>query len=569
MSEPELAPSVASEEPSEKEEQLLGDGEAAKAANLALLALARAARSFLVYDARNDAIRGFLQDWKESMQGFARVHGALELEVRPFELLYAGQVVYLERDRERSLAFRLFRDGVRALSVSATAPWDEQLRLLEILSIRYTGVRQQEDDIVTLLWKAGFTEIQVEAVEGVVLDGGQEARGPRRRGLRIEAPRDRDQPHPTLLDGEPNWRVLPIEEVVALRQDEDTRQLGTLCVRLVERLMGAVRDPSDPAQAEELIPLIEEVREFMLGEQQLTTLLELLDLLREGLPPHISAELTRGFASQRSLGRIVRSIQHNHHEVPSELLQLLERVPGEHLRTAANLLASDRDPDSRRINRQLVEHLGRHQPQVLMDLVLAAPEGAVTDLFRAAHKAAPELCLSHCVELSRRGDADLQKEIHRYLDDEEVQGDLVPLLFSLCDAQDGKLRVKALEMLAKRKDKRVFAFLLERLDSGLGQLPERESDAIGSTLALQDPGQAGELFVEWVRPKKLLGRFFGGTTPTQVRHQWVALSGLEHLPEVDAEGPVKWLQKRAAADLSKRCQGCLIRRRKRLERSDA
>ena len=58
MSDSELDPKVAPEGPSPEDDQRLGVGGAAQAANLALLALTRAARSFLVYDARNDAIRG-------------------------------------------------------------------------------------------------------------------------------------------------------------------------------------------------------------------------------------------------------------------------------------------------------------------------------------------------------------------------------------------------------------------------------------------------------------------------------------------------------------------------------
>ena len=80
----------------------------------------------------------------------------IDLEIRPFEMLRDGEVVYLERDRERSLAFKLFRDGVRSVIIEPEVAWEELLRLLEILSIRFTGIRQQEDDVVTLLLKAGF-----------------------------------------------------------------------------------------------------------------------------------------------------------------------------------------------------------------------------------------------------------------------------------------------------------------------------------------------------------------------------------------------------------------------------
>ena len=133
-----------------QDEIALGGTPAGQDTNEMLRALSRAARSFLIYDPRNDAIRGFLEDYRQLSYHALRTHGKLSLEVRPFELVLDREVVYLERNRERSLAFRMFRDGVRRITVSPEVDWEELLRLLEILSIRFTGVRQQEDDIVKL-----------------------------------------------------------------------------------------------------------------------------------------------------------------------------------------------------------------------------------------------------------------------------------------------------------------------------------------------------------------------------------------------------------------------------------
>ena len=102
-----------------------------------MIALSRTARSFLIYEPRNEAVRQSLADVREKMRQALDTGGALDLEVRPFELVRQGEVVYLERDRERSLAFRMFRDGVRRLTIEPDVSWEELLRLLEILSIRY------------------------------------------------------------------------------------------------------------------------------------------------------------------------------------------------------------------------------------------------------------------------------------------------------------------------------------------------------------------------------------------------------------------------------------------------
>jgi len=207
------------------EEPQLGTSAVGRSVSAALVALARTARSFLLYDPRNDAIRQFIEDLRERMTtALARV-GPIVLEVRPFELLLGDEVVYLERDRERSLAFRMFRDGVRRLTLQPAVTWDELLRLLEVLSVRYAGVRQNEDDIVTLLSKAAFQHIEVDAVEGFVPEDeddpaneGAGRRGLATTGLHVDVPADRDLPLlPMAPPVELAWRAVAEADLEALR----------------------------------------------------------------------------------------------------------------------------------------------------------------------------------------------------------------------------------------------------------------------------------------------------------------------------------------------------------------
>lgn len=81
------------------EEARLGGTPGGRAANAALLALSRASRSFLLYDPLNEAIRSFIKDLRFKMYEAFVETGPLALEVRPFEMVLDGEVVYLERDR--------------------------------------------------------------------------------------------------------------------------------------------------------------------------------------------------------------------------------------------------------------------------------------------------------------------------------------------------------------------------------------------------------------------------------------------------------------------------------------
>ena len=81
-------------------EARLGGSERARRANQAMLALSRAARSFLLYDPANDAIRRFIEDLRARMAQALAGGEALRLEVRPFELALDNEVVYVEHERE-------------------------------------------------------------------------------------------------------------------------------------------------------------------------------------------------------------------------------------------------------------------------------------------------------------------------------------------------------------------------------------------------------------------------------------------------------------------------------------
>ena len=77
-------------DPQEPAELRLGHTPRGTAANAVVLALTRAARSFLLYDPKNEAIRHFLDVLRETVEGYCEEHGDLPLVVRPFELVVDG-----------------------------------------------------------------------------------------------------------------------------------------------------------------------------------------------------------------------------------------------------------------------------------------------------------------------------------------------------------------------------------------------------------------------------------------------------------------------------------------------
>jgi len=133
--------------------------------------LAKTARSFGFYARNNKAIARFLTELFESLSDFIGREGTLWLGVAADRFVYQGETIYFDADREAGLPFRLYRDGIRLLSISSGLDRAEMEDFLELLSRRpSTGRDAEEEDLVTLMWRRSFSSISYQAVEGFTHD---------------------------------------------------------------------------------------------------------------------------------------------------------------------------------------------------------------------------------------------------------------------------------------------------------------------------------------------------------------------------------------------------------------
>ena len=557
----------------EEAERVLGHSEQGRATNAALRALARAARSFLIYDSHNEAIRGFLADYRACMERALSV-SALHLEIRPFEMVLEGEVVYVERDRDRSLAFRLFRDGVRRLVITPEVVWEELLRLLEILSIRYTGVRQYEDDTVTLLWKAGFKGIEIVAVEGFVLaeddegptDFGASAAGAetRRAGPRVEVPPDWDRPLPMHAEGNLErliWRPLPESWLTAMREEVSSRAIASLSVTLCREMMALVRDPTDPTEFSDVSSLIDEVRNLLLADGQLEALLGLATEVAElrAVEPDAAGVELKKFGDLTAWKRLLHSFERHDGDLPEALLSLVALVPADHLGILVGLLGTEKSRGGRRVAGLLVERLLRSTGVELGPLLQRSDDVVATELLRSTLRVRPEVAPDLLMVVIERADGDLQvavREVIAAIPDRTLAG-LGPL--GLLGSPDGATRLVVLQRLEKVGKAADFDKLVAHLGA-LAPKGKDEAAAIGRVLARIDPVRAMDVLGDWVRPRQLWDRVKGAAHTGL--EAWAGVSGLGLL---DGEYPVtaiRWLAERSSEELAAHCARVLQERRK-------
>lgn len=137
--------------------------------------LVKALRAFQMYLPNNPIYQRAAQNVRTN---FGPVWGALDdlvLTVQETDFLWEEQVVYHQLTKNESLAWMLYKDGMRVLTLQKGVEQDEIVRFLEIVNRARFMQQDAGDDLLTLLWEQEFEFIQYRFVEGFGDDAVPEA----------------------------------------------------------------------------------------------------------------------------------------------------------------------------------------------------------------------------------------------------------------------------------------------------------------------------------------------------------------------------------------------------------
>ncbi len=530
---------------------IAGGSPRAQAAAALVGALAKAARAFTLYDPNNALVRQFIGEYRTKAEA-ATAAGAVTLEVKPFELSLGPEVVYREEDRERSLAFKLFRDGVRKLSFGRGVTVDELVRLLQILAVRFVGIRQAEDDIVTLLRKAEFRGVSFVAVEGYAPEDEDPEQGLRRRGG--EPPADFDTPFPRLpAPGPVGFVPVPADALAALLAEESPEALPRAGLRLAAELVAwAARGALPPAEVGQFCG---ELRDFLLADRDLGMLAMLADLAQRQPAGPLRDELLRGLADARLLDAMLAGLPEEGGAIPPEAARLVPFVPAA---AVLDRLATEDAPGRQAALLGVVEARLPADAEVVAGRLGGLPGVHVRALLRLLAKRAPEWGDKASLSLLGHPDQALQLEALRALSASSHAIPPGPLL-ALLSADDEGLRVAAAQALEHHGDTAAARAIAETL-TGRKSYSRAEAAAMGRALGALHAGAALRLFDGWLEHKrKLLGALRVSEREELLR--WAAVAGLGAIPGAEAEQRLEAAGKWAEDDLRRHVHATVARRR--------
>jgi hypothetical protein len=522
-------------------------------------ALARAARCFVMYDARNETVRAFLSAYREAIERSLAEHGALTYQVMPFDICYDGKPVYHEEDRERSLAFRLFRDGVRSVTLQPGLPWEEMLKLLEILSIRYTRIRLHEEDTLTLLRQAAFKSITFEVVEVfVATEENPEATADRAMQLqRVRPPPDWDQPLPRLdSPGQVGLKPIPEEALRALRDEASEKASVEAAVQVVRELLDLAERVGDAGVTGAVVELLEDVCRFFVVELRSRELCWTLREARGRLGESEAVlELCKKFDDAELLDRFLRDPD----DVDLDsLMPLFAMVQGDHLGMVIDRFVSETEESMRRPLRTLMARLAMGKPESLLNRLGTVPPERVVDLFNVVCVVAPpERVIEAAYSLVTHISPEVQLGALEVLQAASPDTRFHETMQSLLVGPTPRVRVKAANIYGKRGGTKAYnalSTLLERLAKE--SLEPQEAAALGKGMFLAAREAALPVMRAWIHPPSVKGLMlrakYGSKGFRMLR--WAAVAGLAGDSAEASRALLTWLAEHSDEELARHCR---------------
>jgi hypothetical protein len=127
-------------------------------------AFIKAIKAFRFYPPDNPTLKGFRDQLFKKFQFFLNKYESFVIQVGEYDLSFKGKVLYENRDVKTSLAFSLYKDGLREIRfMKGLEEWEIQ-GIIDILKHSET-INQLEDDVVTLLWEKDFLHISYLATD--------------------------------------------------------------------------------------------------------------------------------------------------------------------------------------------------------------------------------------------------------------------------------------------------------------------------------------------------------------------------------------------------------------------
>lgn len=240
--------------------------------------LGKALRAQQLYDENNPVYQRFVSQFGDAVGGLWGEMDRLQIGVEEDRFTWMGEEVYKSTSRADSLAFLLYKDGIREFTILQGLETNELTLLLQVLN-RARDLRPEGDDLLTVLWekdlqffKYQFVDLLADGVDlpvggdvgdgrfQQVLEGEMEEKGAEEEGEAREEAKGREEAsespsqvssddfNPTLYSLDPQ-EMARMQEEIQIEMARDLR--GDVLAALFDR----VEEPRFPERQQEILEI--------------------------------------------------------------------------------------------------------------------------------------------------------------------------------------------------------------------------------------------------------------------------------------------------------------------------
>jgi HEAT repeat protein len=353
-----------------------------------LQTMVKALRAFQMYLPNNPIYQRAIQNVRNAFGPIWAASDELVLTIAETEIVWEEDVVYQQLNKADSLAWTLFKDGMRVLTIQKGAEQDELVRLLETVNRARFLPSEAGDDLMTLLWEQEFVGIKYHFIDflsdGDGIKGSPRALGEgdasaveaRRQQVREEAPA-RPKGIVDLEDFDATLYFLDEAEVNQLTREVQEEYARDARLAALTGLLDLLEIQTDATVRSEILGIIETLFPNLLSKSEFRTVATMIREARvllsraNDLPPGIRTRL-EGLETQLSQPAIV-----------AQLIQSLDETPQ---------LAG---------NREVTDLMGELRASALGALIEAIPRIATPAVRSLAEATVDRLAAAHGTEVLR------------------------------------------------------------------------------------------------------------------------------------------------------------------------
>jgi HEAT repeat protein len=130
--------------------------------------LTHAVTAMKLYPSHHATVRGFLDDLYSKLRAYFETRSELEVEVQEYAFVVGGEAVFEEEHLAKSLPYLFHKDGMRKFAVLKEIDKAELRDFIEV--VRKTSLQPlDESDIVVALWEKDLPDIRIFAPDDYLL----------------------------------------------------------------------------------------------------------------------------------------------------------------------------------------------------------------------------------------------------------------------------------------------------------------------------------------------------------------------------------------------------------------